>query len=246
MAYWLRIVTDSMQSQTEQAVPSPTQAAGSASASTPATLVPPTPGLDLETPASVSTPGDVEQTSSDCKHVSESTRATGDEHDGGCLGRIKASVSVACAWQEGKSTARAVARVRQATATAWQIHGSRMAKTRPGDGMAMAWRWHGNGMARAWHGHGMPMEWQWQWQWHMAWQWHGNGMAMAMVMACQWHGKGMAMARQWQWQGHGHGMAMSWRRHGNGIPMAWQWHGNGMAMAWPWHGNGSVSGMAVA
>ena len=61
MAYWIRIVPDSKQSQTEQAVPSPTQAASSASASTPATLVPPPPGLDLETPpwspASASTPG---------------------------------------------------------------------------------------------------------------------------------------------------------------------------------------------
>ena len=58
---WLRVVAYSMQSQTEQAVPSPTQAASSASASTPATLVPPPPGLDLETPpwspASASTLG---------------------------------------------------------------------------------------------------------------------------------------------------------------------------------------------
>ena len=59
---WVDVV-DEMQSQTEPAVPSPTQAASSASASTPAPLkpppsppVPPPPGLETP-PASASTPG---------------------------------------------------------------------------------------------------------------------------------------------------------------------------------------------
>ena len=90
-------------------------------------------------------------------------------------------MSVACAWQEGKSTARAVARVRQDTATAWQRHGNRMAT-------AMVWEWLGvcGAAGRQWRGSCAATG---------AWQLRGNRQCLD---AWQRHGNRMATA--WQWR----------------------------------------------